>query len=616
MKLAIPQLPVVARELTELAQRKSTYRLRCIGVGIPLFVAIVFLIITQARADSALDLIGSGAELHTALYITLMCVLYLLAPALSCSAITTEKEKQTLSLLLISKLSPLSLVLEKICSRMIPLLSLVIGSAPLFGVAFLMGGVTVVDTVGSIGCLIFVTLQVTTVAICASALMKSGIGAFWVTYFTLLTMYFGPSLLAEVGVLSYPGPASMREGWLFLFPPYQSDMLCEEWAFGATLNTRFDLFWITVPSLLLMAAFVVIAWKAVLWMGDTGGLTFKGLLSRVSPTRWIKQIVDTVSHQAVNHQTVDSKAVASVMFSEAQIGEGQTPDDAATSVADWKENYIWSNFEAAYRPIYWRERLAMPLLRKRILLGVLSVTGLLFFSVWVNSQQQNQTDEVAAFVLSGLGLALLVMVSLATRIFARERDQQTLESLLVLPMSNQEILSEKSAVLNRAVWYLVSPIMLVTCMGIVLTETPIHKDGNVVFFLCMVGHSILYLHLVKWISLYFGLRMKTNMKAMVASLGTIVILCTVILAITVTGLISSGGSLEEGLWWFYSSPIIVPMLGAFRDLSELYERNSMPDSGLLVITLNLGIYFIVMQTVKTWTVRSLPQLLGRLDPTD
>ena len=113
MNLAMLRLPIVARELTELAQRKSTYRLRCLGVGLPMFVALLVLIGSQAQGDSWGDMVGSGRRLYSNLFFSLLVVLYLVAPAICCSAITSEKEKQTLGLLLISKLSPLSLVLEK-----------------------------------------------------------------------------------------------------------------------------------------------------------------------------------------------------------------------------------------------------------------------------------------------------------------------------------------------------------------------------------------------------------------------------------------------------------------------------------------------------------------------
>ena len=104
---------------------------------------------------------------------------------------------------------------------MIPLMSLVIGSAPLLGVAFLMGGVTVPEVVAAICCLSFATLQITIVSICASALMKTGTAAFWLTYGVLITMYFGPVLMAEAGVLSFLSPSNLPNNWMFLFPPYQ-----------------------------------------------------------------------------------------------------------------------------------------------------------------------------------------------------------------------------------------------------------------------------------------------------------------------------------------------------------------------------------------------------------
>lgn len=611
MKLAMLQLPIVARELTELAQRKSTYRLRCFAVGISLFISIIYLTIIQAQAESVFDLIGSGYMLHMILYVALLCVLYVLAPAMCCSAITTEKEKQTLGLLLISRISPFSLVLEKICSRMIPLLSLVLGSAPVFGVAFLLGGVTVIDTVTAIVCLTYVALQVTTVAVVASAVMKSSIAAFWSTYLALIAMYFGAPLLAEVGVLPYPGPASMRDNWLFLFPPYQADLLGEEWAFGLTLTSNFDLLWITIPSLFLTTSFFLVGWLAVSWMGDIGGLTFRGMLNQVQPIHWIKTVLRIGRRQASAFSDDQSAAVST-----SSVATALQKTDQVSSNATFTDDYAWRSYEAAFRPIFWRERLAMPLLRKRYLSTALMLLAVTYIGVVRNARSLNYVEEAALLTLGSLVIALLLMVSLATRIFTRERDQQTLESLLVLPLSNNEILKEKMGPLQIAVWWLLSPIMLVTCLSLFQSSLAKYHDGRFVYFTCMLSHGVLYLHLVKWISLYFGLRMKSNMKAMVASLGTIVLLCVGPIAISVTTMISLGSTPDDGMFWFYSSPVIVPMLGAFRDLHELYERNSMPNSGLVVIFINLSIYFGVMSVVKKQTLKQLPKLLNRRDQTD
>lgn len=606
MKASEFWLPVVARELTELAQRKSTYRLRCLGVGLPLFVCVIFLTISKAQADSPLDLIGSGGTLHLVLYITLLCIVYLFAPALSCSAFTAEKEKQTLGLLLISRLSPFSLIVEKVCSRMIPILSLVIGSAPLFGIAFLMGGVTVADTLGAVACLVYVTLQVTVVAVSVSAIMKSSVAAFWVTNFVLAAMYFTAPLLSEMSWLPWQGPSSMSDDWLFLFPPYQFDLLINTFQFGITITTRFDLFWVTVPSLVLTVLILLSGWKALVFFGDVGGIRFQELGRRLLNFNTIpgfSQLANRISHRARGAASENKNSVSN--------RKNGTSHDLKTGQQTHEQ--IWGNYEAAYRPLYWRERSTMPFLSWKIWTGALALLSTLFLAVWTNSNGFDQTEEGAAFVLCSLIGVLLIMITLATRIFTRERDQQTLESILVMPLSNCEILAEKSAALNRAVWVLACPLLLFVCQSILTSQTSPHHDSDFIFLVCVMSHTILYLHLVKWISIYFGLRLKTTIKAMVGSLAAVVVLCVGLVAVVVTLMISSDISPDENMFWFYSTPVIVPMLGAFRDLYELYGRNGMPDSALLCLILNLGVYFTLMKAVKNYTIRRLPQLLERYD---
>ena len=55
------------------------------------------------------------------------------------------------------------------------------------------------------------------------------------------------------------------------------------------------------------------------------------------------------------------------------------------------------------------------------------------------------------------------------------------------------------------------------------------------------------------------------------------------------------------------------MLGGYRDLHIIYGQNDLGDSGLLVIVLNVSLYWGVMFAVKTWVIKRVPKLLDRLD---
>ena len=97
--MTVPELPLLRRELTETAQRKRTYVLRsvCVAIFTLIFLA-VYLMLTR-RSAQVFQMLGSGREMMQTLFYTLLVAMYVLTPAMSCSAISLEKEKQTLGLL-------------------------------------------------------------------------------------------------------------------------------------------------------------------------------------------------------------------------------------------------------------------------------------------------------------------------------------------------------------------------------------------------------------------------------------------------------------------------------------------------------------------------------------
>lgn len=592
-KLSLP-LPVVARELTELAQKKSTYSLRCASVLIPLLITIAFLATLTTRSTWTFSMVGRGSELLETLFWTLTCILYALGPALSCSAITSEKEKQTLGLLLISRLTPFTLILEKICSRMIPLLSFILVASPLFGISFLLGGVTLGNAAATFGCLLYIALQITVLAVCVSSLMKSGVAAFWVSYAALFVMYFAGPILSEANLLPRNGPAGNPDSWFCLFPPFQLHVISQWLEFGVMGTSSFrDVYWATIPSLILTTSFLLIGWRALILTGDSGGLSIRHFLDSKLTSRFTEKLInksDRGSSAPVGFQT------------EVSTDKGQAANDR-----------LWSNYLAAYRPILWRELSVSPLRKTLRSLMILFGVFLLFVLVSANANSDNQTEEGAAFILCSLVLMLLAMMGLSVRIFAKERDAQTLESLLTIPTTNRQLLDEKMAVLNRTTFWLASPILMVAFLSTFVSLTPSRHDGDFTFLFCVATHTFLYLHLVKWVAVYFGLRQKTQVKAMTGSLMTVLIICFGPAAIFVTSMVITDTNPGTVAYWFYSSPLVVMTLGAFRDLRELYQSNSMPDSALLCVGINLAVYYGVMYGVKSLTIKQLPRLLNRID---
>jgi len=159
------ELSLLKRELLELAQRRRTYALRRLVLFVFALVFLVCYVDVTRSATNLMHILGHGNEITTFLCVTLMLVIYALNPALACTAITAETEKQTLGVLIISKLTTGGIVLEKLASRMVPLFTLLLVSTPLFAMAYLFGGVSLESSMTGLLIVFLTMLQVTAVAV-------------------------------------------------------------------------------------------------------------------------------------------------------------------------------------------------------------------------------------------------------------------------------------------------------------------------------------------------------------------------------------------------------------------------------------------------------------------
>ena len=113
---SIFSIPLLARELTERAARKRTYAARVV-YGLALYVIFVFALqrlIGNATGDATgLGVLGLGRHLFQQLVEFQCWGVLLFQPALMAGVLTYEKERDSLSLLLLTRMSPTKMLLEK-----------------------------------------------------------------------------------------------------------------------------------------------------------------------------------------------------------------------------------------------------------------------------------------------------------------------------------------------------------------------------------------------------------------------------------------------------------------------------------------------------------------------
>src|SRR5262249_48509229 len=130
-------LPLLAKELIEQSTRKRTYVVRVVYAML-LFTAawLLFYDVVQVGTTSPLANLGSGRRMFEVLMKLQFAGIYLVMPAVTCGVIAHEKERNTLALLFLTKLGPWTILLEKLCSRLVPMCGFLLMSLPLLAYAY------------------------------------------------------------------------------------------------------------------------------------------------------------------------------------------------------------------------------------------------------------------------------------------------------------------------------------------------------------------------------------------------------------------------------------------------------------------------------------------------
>ena len=118
-----------------------------------------------------------------------------MAPALTAGVISSEREKQTLSMLLTTQQSSATIVLSKLISSLSFMILIVLATLPVYSVVFLYGGISPKQLVSVFLFYLFVMLLLGSLGVLFSTIFKRTIAAVIVTYGTGLCIFLVTGLL-------------------------------------------------------------------------------------------------------------------------------------------------------------------------------------------------------------------------------------------------------------------------------------------------------------------------------------------------------------------------------------------------------------------------------------
>ena len=195
--------PVVGRELTE--RLRGLRAFVALSSFVLLLTLTAFLVFEGSGAANDGDLSARtsvGRLVFESVLLIMTALVLFFVPGLAAGAIAGERERQTLATLQVTLLRPRSILAGKVVATLAYLLLLVIAALPVLAVAWMLGGIRVIDIVRGVVGVVAVALLLATMVVAVSAFAKRVQTATILAFgFTALLLITGPLLYGIGAVL-------------------------------------------------------------------------------------------------------------------------------------------------------------------------------------------------------------------------------------------------------------------------------------------------------------------------------------------------------------------------------------------------------------------------------
>ncbi|MDL2248272.1 ABC transporter permease subunit [Tyzzerella sp. OttesenSCG-928-J15] len=199
--------PVFRRELNTALRSWKTYG--ALTVYILLLAAVERIFIASISNNYGYYNYNSGfnPQETTQLYAILagfqFVLIMIITPALTAGSIAGERERQTLNLMLITKMSTFKIAVGKLLSSLSVILLLIIASMPVFAMIFYYGGVSVLDLAAIILYTILSAAAMGSICIFLSSLFKRTVSATVMSYLTIMVLCIGTFVAAFLSYMFF-----------------------------------------------------------------------------------------------------------------------------------------------------------------------------------------------------------------------------------------------------------------------------------------------------------------------------------------------------------------------------------------------------------------------------
>jgi ABC-type transport system involved in multi-copper enzyme maturation permease subunit len=190
---------VFSKEMVTLARRKRHFFSRGLLLGVLLATISLSWLSGLRRLyhSGFIDTSFMGRQLFLTFTITQLLAVAILMPALTAPVIAAEKDRNTLSLLLMSNLKRYNILLDKLLSRIVLIALLLLSGLPLFLALLAFGGITPMQILVSYTSIFATILFCSGIGLLFSTLLNRMHTAMIATYATIAGYFFAIIVLSE-----------------------------------------------------------------------------------------------------------------------------------------------------------------------------------------------------------------------------------------------------------------------------------------------------------------------------------------------------------------------------------------------------------------------------------
>ena len=571
--------PIFNREVVLTPRRPQHFINRTVyGVAIFVLMSTAWLVVTGSQwIRTVSDMSRFGGLLFALLAPLQLAILSFLAAVRTANSVALEKDKKTLVLLLMTRLTNRELILGKLFASCLEVLTLLLISVPPFALITLLGGVSyhqvgaaflvtavTVIAAGSLGCMIGYWREKTFQTLAITALGLVG----WVGSLEAVNWIAGSAVL-------YGRPVSQ---WLIGFSPIRAIL--------ETTKPMDSEKWLEFPGngvllYLVFGSLLAGIWNAI----GIARVRVWNPNKEAQPRGQEEESGGAIWGQVEAGATEDTlKEMRKRELAEAQAGHVDSGNRAFTA----KSREVWDN------PILWRETSTWAYGRKVVVIRAIYL--LLAIGVGIALYGAIQAERARPYTIDNLSimpqtakplgpfflLSLVILNALAVTSITNERDGGALDLLLVTDLTPREFLFGKIAGVAYA-----TKEMILAPLALCLMLWWYRGVGLESLIYLLLGLVVMNLFVIV-LGIHCGMTYANSRSAIGVSLGSVFFLFLGVVTLLVM-MVSFAGSFQTQL-----APFLAFILGGSTGLFAAWGvRNPSPAIALASVALPFATFFAV-----------------------